>query len=78
MAAVPARLLTVPFQENFDQVVSILWNLYIYELESHLCYLLWKDLSSFQLLSYLALLDETNRIRKIGNITTIFKIAIYF
>nr|AND49579.1 putative maturase [Sphagnum cuspidatum] len=56
-------------KKEMTRLSLFLWNLYIYELESHLCYLLWKDLGSFRLLSYLALLDKTNRIRKIRDIT---------
>nr|AND48174.1 putative maturase [Flatbergium novo-caledoniae] len=55
-------------QKEITRLSLFLWNLYIYELESSLAYLLWKDLGNFRLLSHLALLDETNRIRKIQGI----------
>jgi hypothetical protein len=51
-------------KKEMTMLSLFLWNIYIHELESHLCYLLWKDLGSFWLLSYLALFDETNHIQK--------------
>nr|AND48499.1 putative maturase [Flatbergium sericeum] len=56
-------------QKEMTRLSLFLWNLYIHELESPLAYLLWKDLGNFRLLSHLALLNETNRIRKIRDIT---------